>query len=73
MDDQLFGLERGEKSGNYDHMKLVVSKKMDGYEPMNALSENVDDQKDHECEKSMVNEKEQSDYYHIVEKIAINE
>lgn len=46
---------------------------MDGYEPMNALSENVVNQTVHECEKSMVDEKEQSDYYHIEEKIAINE
>lgn len=67
MDNQFIELDKENKSGNYDLTKLVVSNKMDGYEPMNTLSEKVDDQKDHECEKPTVDEKEQRDDYYIVE------
>lgn len=49
---------------------------MDGYEPMNAQSDNTDDQKGQsagECVNSPVDGNEKSDDYYIVEKIAINE
>lgn len=76
MDNQFIGLDKENKSGKYDRLVLVVSNKMDGYEPMNAHSDNTDDQKGQsagECENQTVDENEKSDDYFVVEKIAINE
>lgn len=76
MDNQFIGLDKENKSGKYDRLVLVVSNKMDGYEPMNAQSDDTDDQKGQsagECENQTVDENEKSDDYFVVEKIAINE
>lgn len=76
VDNQFIGLDKENKSGKYDRLELVVSNKMDGYEPMNAHSDNTDDQKGHstgECENPTVHENDKRDDYYIVEKIAINE
>lgn len=76
MDNQFSGLNKENKSGKYDRLALVVSNKMNGYEPMNAQSDDTDDQKGQsagECVNSPVDGNEKSDDYYIVEKIAINE
>lgn len=78
MDNPFIGLAKENKSGKYDRLELVVSNKMDGYEPMNAQSDNTGDQEGHstlsgECEKPTVDETEKGDDYYIVDKIAINE
>lgn len=78
VDNPFIGLAKENKSGKYDRLELVVSNKMDGYEPMNAQSDNTVDQEGHstlsgECEKPTVDETEKSDDYYIVDKIAIYE